>query len=249
MSASPSMVDELLAQLQGAPIQQMAQSLGQSEAQTEQAVQAAVPMMLGALGNNAQSAGGASALFEALQRDHGAAGGAGAGPDLGGLLGSLLGGGGGGAQAGGLGGLGGLGGMLGSVLGGALGGGAAAGSGAGSASPAALDGASILGHIFGGQQDQASANLGQATGLGANAGNLLKMLAPLVMSFLAQRVMSGGLNSSQLGNALGQEKAQVQQQGGLGGGLLGSLLDQNGDGKLDVGDLMKIGGSLLGGKR
>lgn len=243
MSASPSMVDELLAQLQGAPIQQMAQNLGQSEAQTQQAVQAAVPMMLGALGNNAQSAGGASALFEALQRDHGATGGAGAGPDLGGLLGSLLGGGGGGgAQAGGLGGLGG---MLGSVLGGAMGGGA----GAGAASPAALDGGSILGHIFGGQQDQASANLGQATGLGSNAGNLLKMLAPLVMSFLAQRVMSGGLNSSQLGNALGEEKAQVQQQGGLGGGLLGSLLDQNGDGKLDVSDLMKIGGSLLGGKR
>ncbi|GAB2829713.1 hypothetical protein GCM10027276_35480 [Comamonas piscis] len=248
MSASPSMVDELLAQLQGAPIQQMAQSLGQSESQTQQAVQAAVPMMLGALGNNAQSAGGASALFEALQRDHiGGGAGAGAGPDLGGLLGSLLGGaGGGGAQAGGLGGLGG---MLGSVLGGAMGGGAAAGSGAGAASPAALDGGSILGHIFGGQQDQASANLGQATGLGSNAGNLLKMLAPLVMSFLAQRVMSGGLNPSQLGNALGEEKAQVQQQGGLGGGLLGSLLDQNGDGKLDVSDLMKIGGSLLGGKR
>ncbi|MCS4293438.1 hypothetical protein M2375_001655 [Comamonas sp. BIGb0152] len=242
MSASPSMVDELLAQLQGAPIQQMAQNLGQSEAQTQQAVQAAVPMMLGALGNNAQSAGGASALFEALQRDHAGAGaGAGAGPDLGGLLGSLLGGGGGGAQAGGLGG------MLGSVLGGALGGGAAAGGPA--SAPAALDGASILGHIFGGQQDQATANLGQATGLGSNAGNLLKMLAPLVMSFLAQRVMSGGLNSSQLGNALGEEKAQVQQQGGLGGGLLGSLLDQNGDGKLDVSDLMKIGGSLLGGKR
>lgn len=245
MSASPSMVDELLAQLQGAPIQQMAQNLGQSEAQTQQAVQAAVPMMLGALGNNAQSAGGASALFEALQRDHAGAGaGAGAGPDLGGLLGSLLGGG-GGAQSGGLGG------MLGSVLGGALGGGAAAGAPASApaSAPAALDGASILGHIFGGQQDQATANLGQATGLGSNAGNLLKMLAPLVMSFLAQRVMSGGLNSSQLGNALGEEKAQVQQQGGLGGGLLGSLLDQNGDGKLDVSDLMKIGGSLLGGKR
>lgn len=245
MSATPSMVDELLAQLQGAPIQQMAQSLGQSEAQTQQAVQAAVPMMLGALGNNAQSAGGASALFEALQRDH-AGTGTGAGPDLGGLLGSLLGGGGAGAQAGGLGGLGG---MLGSVLGGALGGGAPTGSAAGAASPAGLDGVSILGHIFGGQQDQATANLGQATGLGANAGSLLKMLAPLVMSFLAQRVMSGGLNSSQLGNALGEEKAQVQQQGGLGGGLLGSLLDQNGDGKLDVSDLMKIGGSLLGGKR
>lgn len=236
MSVSPSMVEELLQQLQGAPMQQMAQSLGESEAQTEQAVQAAIPMMLGALGNNTQNAAGADALFGALQRDHAG------GPDLGGLLGSLLGGGAGGSQAGG--GLGGLGGMLGSVLGGALGGGAPAGG-----NPAALDGGSILGHIFGGQQDQASSNLGQATGLGNNAGNLLKMLAPIVMSFLAQRVMAGGMNSSDLGSALGQEQSRVQQQGGLGGGLLGSLLDQNGDGKLDVGDLMKIGGSLLGGRR
>ena len=234
MSGSPSMVDELLQQLQGAPMQQMAQSLGESEEQTQQAVHAAIPMMLGALGNNAQSAGGADALFGALQRDHSG------GPDLGGLLGSLLGGGAGGGQAGGLGGLGG---MLGSVLGGAMGGGAAQAGAQGS-------GGDILGHIFGGQQDQASSNLGQATGLGGgNAANLLKMLAPLVMSFLAQRVMAGGMNSSDLGNALGQEKAQVQQQGGLGGGLLGSLLDQNGDGKLDVGDLMKIGGSLLSGRR
>ena len=227
------MVDELLQQLQGAPMQQMAQSLGESEEQTQQAVHAAIPMMLGALGNNAQSADGADALFGALQ-SHGGS------PDLGGLLGSLLGGGAGGGQAGGLGGLGG---MLGSVLGGAMGGGAAQAGAQGS-------GGDILGHIFGGQQDQASSNLGQATGLGGgNAANLLKMLAPLVMSFLAQRVMAGGMNSSDLGNALGQEKAQVQQQGGLGGGLLGSLLDQNGDGKLDVGDLMKIGGSLLSGRR
>ncbi|MBB6576855.1 hypothetical protein HNP33_000905 [Comamonas odontotermitis] len=235
MSVSPSMVEELLQQLQGAPMQQMAQSLGESEAQTEQAVHAAIPMMLGALGNNTQNAAGADALFGALQRDHAG------GPDLGGLLGSLLGG---GAGAGQVGGLGGLGGMLGSVLGGAMGGGAPAGG-----NPAALDGGSILGHIFGGQQDQASSNLGQATGLGNNAGNLLKMLAPIVMSFLAQRVMAGGMNSSDLGNALGQEQSRVQQQGGLGGGLLGSLLDQNGDGKLDVGDLMKIGGSLLSGRR
>ncbi len=219
-------------------MQQMAQSLGESEAQTEQAVHAAIPMMLGALGNNTQNAAGADALFGALQRDHAG------GPDLGGLLGSLLGGGAGAGQVGGLGGLGGLGGMLGSVLGGAMGGGAPAGG-----NPAALDGGSILGHIFGGQQDQASSNLGQATGLGNNAGNLLKMLAPIVMSFLAQRVMAGGMNSSDLGNALGQEQSRVQQQGGLGGGLLGSLLDQNGDGKLDVGDLMKIGGSLLSGRR
>ncbi len=230
MSASPSMVDELLQQLQGAPMQQMAQSLGESESQTQQAVQAALPMMLGALGQKTQDAGGADALFGALQ-------GNGGGLDLGGMLGSLLGGGASGASP-----AGGLGGMLSSVLGGVLGGGASAG-GAG-----APDAGNILGHIFGGQQDQAANNLGQATGLGNNAGNLLKMLAPLVMTFLAHRVMSGGLNSSQLGNALGQEQANVQQQGGLGGGLLGSLLG-GGDGKFDMGDLVKLGGSLLNGRR
>jgi len=38
---------------------------------------------------------------------------------------------------------------------------------------------------------------------------------------------------------------------GLGdlGGLLGSLLDQDGDGQVGLGDLFKIGGSLLGGRR
>ena len=226
MSVSPSMVEELLSQLQGAPMQQMAQSLGESPQQTQQAVQAAIPMLLGALGNNTQNAGGAEALFGALQRDHAG------GPDLGGLLGSLLGGGAG--QAGGLGGL------LGSVLGGGA---------ATAPASASLDAGSILGHIFGDQQDQASSNLGQATGLGGNAGNLLKMLAPIVMAFLAKRVMAGGMNPSDLGNALGQEQSRVQQQGGLGGGLLGSLLDQNGDGQLDMGDLMKIGGSLLSGRR
>ena len=229
MSVSPSMVDELLSQLQGAPMQQMAQSLGESPQQTEQAVQAAIPMMLGALGNNAQSAGGAQALFGMLQGNGADS------PDLGGLLGSLLGGGAGGGQAGGLGGL------LGSVLGG----GAQTSSGA----PASGDAGNVLGQIFGGQQEQASSQLGQATGLGGNAGQLLQMLAPIVMAFLAKRVMAGGMNPSDLGNALGQEQSRVQQQGGLGGGMLGSLLDQNGDGKLDMGDLMKIGGSLLGGRR
>ena len=41
----------------------------------------------------------------------------------------------------------------------------------------------------------------------------------------------------------------MQNQGGLGGGLLNAVLDQNGDGKLDLSDLLKIGGSLLGGRR
>lgn len=131
---------------------------------------------------------------------------------------------------------------LGSVLGAVLGGGSA---------PTQNDGGAILGHIFGGNQPRAEASLGQATGLGGDkAGMLMKMLAPIVLSFLAQRFVGQGNGSaSGLSQVLGQERQAVQQQGGLGGGLLGAVLDQDGDSQLGLGDLLKIGGGLLGGKR
>ena len=51
-----------------------------------------------------------------------------------------------------------------------------------------------------------------------------------------------------LGNILGQERQVQQQQGGLGGGLLGAVLDQDGDGQLGLGDLLKVGmGAMRGG--
>ena len=133
-----------------------------------------------------------------------------------------------------------LGGVLGAVLGGGGGG-------------RQTDGAGILGHIFGGREDTASQGLGQSTGLGGGQANtLLKILAPIVLSYLAQRMFSGGnqaaANPQQLGDALGQEHQRIQQQGGAGG-LLGAVLDQDGDGQLGIGDLLKIGGNLLGGKR
>jgi len=213
-TTSQSMVDELMGQLQGAPMQQMAQQLGASGQQIQSAVGAALPLLLGALGNNAAQPQGAAALFGALQRDH-----IPSAPQ----------------------GLGGLGDLLGSVLGGAGGGSRSGAGGLG-------DGAAILGHILGGNQQRAESQLGQATGLGNNAGQLLAMLAPMVMAFLANRVQSGNLDATALGQTLGRERAQVQQQGGLGGGLLGGLLDQNGDGRLDAGDLLKLGAGLLGGR-
>ena len=205
MNASTSLSDELMSRLQGEPLQQLAQQLGTDAAQTRQAVGAALPLLLGAMGNNAAQPQGAQALFGALQRDH--AGGNG----LEGMLGSLLGGGNPGAQT---------------------------------------DCDAILGHIFGANQQRAETGLGEATGIGGgNAANLLKMLAPIVMAFLAQRVQAGGMNADSLRNTLGQERDAAREQGGLGGGLLGSLLDQNGDGQVGLEDLIKIGGTLLGGRR
>ena len=221
-------------QIDGSHIQAIAQQLGISSEQAQTAVQQALPMLVGGLARNAQSDQGAGSLLGALQRDH-------AGVDLGGLLGGLLGGGGGAANAGSLGGLGGL---IGSVLGGggAQGGGAVANAGAGGG--LGNIGGAILGHIFGDRQDRATQNLGQASGIGGqNAGQLMAMLAPLVMAALAKLVQSRGMEANDLGQALGQEQQQIQKSGG--GGLLNSILDRDGDGDVDASDLMQAGLSAI----
>ncbi|MDO5609341.1 MAG: DUF937 domain-containing protein [Pseudomonadota bacterium] len=134
---------------------------------------------------------------------------------------------------------GGIGDLLGAVLGGGQG--------------RQTDGDGILGHIFGQRQPQAAQGLGQATGIGNDkAQMLMKMLAPIVMAYLAKRMFGGGQaqpSASNLGEALGRESQAVRQQGGIGGGLLGAMLDQDGDGQFGLSDLMKMGGSILGGKR
>ncbi|HVJ37473.1 MAG TPA: DUF937 domain-containing protein, partial [Stenotrophomonas sp.] len=129
-----------------------------------------------------------------------------------------------------------LGGLLGAVLG-------------GGASPQ-TDGAGILGHIFGARAPQAANGLGQATGLDSGkSGQLLQILAPIVLSFLAQRFLGGGnANAGQLSQALGHEQQQVRADSSMSG-LLGSVLDQDGDGELGVGDLMKLGSGLFGNTR
>ena len=114
---------------------------------------------------------------------------------------------------------------------------------------ALLDAGDLLATVFGNQGSaRAAEGLGQSTGLGTQgAGNLLGMLLPIVMSFLSQRFLQGGNGTQQLDQALANERQQLNNQGA--GGALASLLDQNGDGKLDMNDLVKLGSSLLGGKR
>lgn len=136
-----------------------------------------------------------------------------------------------------------LGGLLGAVLGG---------------QPSRqTNGAGILGHVLGNQLPRAEAGLAQATGLGKDkAGQLMKILAPIVLAFLAKRMFQDrgagtgqGPSAQLLGSILGQEQQQVRQQGGAAAGLLGAVLDQDGDGQFGLGDVLKIGSGLLGGKR
>lgn len=231
-----SLSQQLFSQLQGEPMQQIAQQLGTSTEQASSAVSQALPLMMGALGNQAQQGGqGAAGIASMLGALGGGQGGSQAG-GLGDLLGGLLGGS-GNAAGGGLAGA--LGGLVGSVLGG--------GQSAGSTS--AGNAGDLLATVFGNQGSaRAAEGLGQSTGLGTQgAGNLLGMLLPIVMSFLSQRFLQGGNGTQQLDQALAQERQQLDNQGA--GGALASLLDQNGDGKLDMNDLVKLGSSLLGGKR
>lgn len=232
-----SLSQQLFSQLQGEPMQQIAQQLGTSTEQASSAVSQALPLMMGALGNQAQQGGqGAAGIASMLGALGGGQGGSQAG-GLGDLLGGLLGGSGNAAG-------GGLAGALGGLVGSMLGGGQSAAS-----STSSGNAGDLLATVFGNQGSaRAAEGLGQSTGLGTQgAGNLLGMLLPIVMSFLSQRFLQGGNGTQQLDQALAQERQQLDNQGA--GGALASLLDQNGDGKLDMNDLVKLGSSLLGGKR
>ena len=240
------LVDAVMAQLGDGEIGAVAQRFGLSQDQAQAAIAQTLPLMVGAMAKNASTPDGAQALHTALG-DH-------AGVDLGGLLGGLLGGNsGGGALGGGGGGLGGLGGLAEAVLGG-LGGGAAAQPQA--QAPGSMDaglggiGGAILGHIFGNRQGQAEQGLGQTTGLGGvNAGQLMAMLAPIVMAVLARMNQNRSLGPGGLSDMLGQESQRTREAGGLGGGLLGAVLDRDDDGDVDLSDLLSVGGGLLAGRR
>ena len=66
-----TITDELFSQLEGAPMQQVAQQLGIGRSQAAGAISTALPLLLGALGKNASQPQGAQALHAALQNHAG----------------------------------------------------------------------------------------------------------------------------------------------------------------------------------
>ncbi|TDR48856.1 uncharacterized protein DUF937 [Tahibacter aquaticus] len=242
------LVDAVMAQIGDNEIDAIAQQFGLSQGQAQSAIEQTLPLMVGAMAKNTATEDGANALHSAL--------GAHEGVDLGGLLGGLFGGSGAGGSAsggGGLGGLGDLGALAGAVLGGMGGSSNAPGGqldqGTGGGLAGGIGGA-ILGHIFGNRQGKAEQGLGQTTGLGSvNAGQLMAMLAPIVMAVLARMNKKQDLGPGGLSDMLGQETQRTRQSGGVGGGLLGAVLDRDGDGDVDLSDLLNVGSSVLAASR
>lgn len=110
--------------------------------------------------------------------------------------------------------------------------------------PQVANGSGILSHVLGGDRPAVESNLAQATGMDQNsAGNLLEMVAPLVMGAVGREQQQNGLDP----NGLSQFLAQQQQAQPADPGLMGSIssmLDSNRDGSV-TDDLSRIAGNFF----
>jgi hypothetical protein len=188
-------------QLGGDTLKQIGGQIGADEGQTQQAVGAALPALLGALGQNAAKPQGARALANALQRDHD---------------GSIL-----------------------DDLGGFL-------SGGGNVA----DGNGILRHTLGEKRGAVEQGISAASGLDlSQIGQLLPLLAPVVMGILGRTQRQQGLDVNGLASMLGGERQQAESMlGGVGGLDLSQLLGGSGGsgGSSRSGGLLGMLGRLLG---
>lgn len=100
------------------------------------------------------------------------------------------------------------------------------------------DGAKILGHLFGNDKDKVQNDLAEKTGIQANqVGDIMSMLAPILMGFLGNQQKGKNLDANGLSNILGTLSA-----GGKIGDMLGDVLEKGGG-------LGGVLGGLLGGNK
>ncbi|MCP3897235.1 DUF937 domain-containing protein, partial [Moraxella sp.] len=109
-----------------------------------------------------------------------------------------------------------------------------------------LNGGGILKHLLGDRQGGAIDMISKMSGLSSgNTGNLMSMLAPLVMGTLGQQKRQSGLDvgglMSLLSGTVGGRKDKDPMMG-----LVSSFLDKDGDGSI-VDDVAGMGMKILGG--
>jgi hypothetical protein len=113
--------------------------------------------------------------------------------------------------------------------------------------PKATQGDSILGHILGRQRQKVESNIGRIAGLDANsAGQLMSMLAPILMGALGKARQQQNLDAGGLAGMLRGERQSIEKEQPKAGGIFGSLLDTDGDGDVDLGDLARGFGKFFG---
>ena len=109
----------------------------------------------------------------------------------------------------------------------------------------AANGAGILKHILGGKQGNAIDAISKMSGLtGDKTGNLMTMLAPIVLGMLGKQKRQNNMDQSGLSDMLSRSvKSATNQRQEMG--LLGKLLDRDGDGSI-MDDIAGMGMKTLG---
>ena len=109
------------------------------------------------------------------------------------------------------------------------------------------DGGNILGHVLGNNQQNVQNQVSQNTGVSSDKiAMIMKIVAPILLGYLAKKAMGSGMNNNGetidgggLGGLLGgllKGQSQQQQAPKNEGNILTSILDQDGDGQLGLGD-------------
>lgn len=110
----------------------------------------------------------------------------------------------------------------------------------------ALNGAGIIKHILGDRQNSAADLISQMSGLNSSqTGNMMQMLAPIVMGMLGKTKREQGLDIGGLASLLSGTANSRQAQNNPASSLVTRLLDKDGDGSA-VDDIARIGMNVLG---
>jgi hypothetical protein len=222
-----SLLDTLRDQLSEGRIQQMAGTVGAEPGEVQSAVDAALPLLVGALAKNATASDDAAqSLDRALAEDHDGS----LLDHVGDLFGAI-------PERAAKGGLGALTSMAGSMIGGDV-------------DSRSLDGSGILSHLLGSRLRAIEEGIARMSGLDRQqVRGLLEILAPLAMAALGRIKRQENLGADGVARALEEERKSVEQNTpDMDEGTLFSLLDRDDDGSI-IDDVSKLGsrfGTLFG---
>ena len=108
-------------------------------------------------------------------------------------------------------------------------------------------GEGILRHVLGARQGTVEKGLSKSSGLDTGSvGKLMGMLAPLLMGSIGKVKRENNMDENSLAGYLGQERAGLERSEPQAMGVIGKLLDSDGDGDVDASDLVKHGMNLFG---
>ncbi len=103
-------------------------------------------------------------------------------------------------------------------------------------------GADMLSKILGGNQARVENGVAQSAGLSSEAtGKLMAMVTPLLMGAIGKQQNKNGFSAGDLVNFIGRERDAIQKSSSGAAGMLSKLFDADGDGDLDMKDLIAHG--------